>query len=121
MLAVPILAGSAAYAVGEALRWPVGLARRPQEAKAFYAVVALATAVGVGLNFTDLDPIRALVWAAVINGVIAVPMMVVMMLMAGHGRIMGRLTIPMPLKILGWAATAVMAAATLAMIGVMFL
>lgn len=116
LLAVPVLAGSAAYAVGEALRWPVGLGRRPHEAKAFYAVVALATAVGVGLNFTDLDPIRALVWAAVVNGVIAVPMMVVMMHMAGRGRIMGRLTIPLPLKIIGWAATAVMAAATLAMI-----
>lgn len=116
LLAVPVLAGSAAYAVGEALRWPVGLGRRPHEAKAFYGVVALATAIGVGLNFTDLDPIRALFWAAVVNGVIAVPLMVVMMHMAGRGRIMGRLTIPMPLKILGWIATAVMAAVTVAMI-----
>jgi Mn2+/Fe2+ NRAMP family transporter len=115
LLAVPVLAGSAAFAVGEALRWPVGLGRKPREAKAFYAVIAVATAIGVALNFVGLDPIRALVWAAVVNGVIAVPMMVVMMLMARNARVMGRLTIPPALLVLGWAATLVMAGVSLAM------
>jgi Mn2+/Fe2+ NRAMP family transporter len=116
LLAVPVLAGSAAFAVGEALRWPAGLDHKPRAAKAYYAVIALATALGIGLNFTSIDPIRALVWAAVVNGIVAVPMMVVMMHMAVRKRIMGRLTIPWPLKLLGWGATGVMAAATIAML-----
>jgi Mn2+/Fe2+ NRAMP family transporter len=73
LLALPVLGGSAAYAVGEALRWPVGLERKTKEAKAFYAVLALATLVGLALNFTKVDAIKALVWAAVINGVTAAP------------------------------------------------
>jgi Mn2+/Fe2+ NRAMP family transporter len=73
LLALPVLGGSAAYAVGEALRWPVGLERKAKEAKAFYAVLALATLVGLALNFTKVDAIKALVWAAVINGVTAAP------------------------------------------------
>jgi Mn2+/Fe2+ NRAMP family transporter len=93
----------------------VGLGRKPREAKAFYAVIAVATAIGIALNFIGLDPIRALVWAAVVNGVIAVPMMVVMMLMASHKRVMGRLTVPWPLVVLGWAATLVMAGVSFAM------
>ena len=76
LLAVPVLAGSAAYAIGEARKWPVGLARQPMEAKAFYATVALATLVGMILNFTPMNPIKALYWSAVINGVVAVPVMV---------------------------------------------
>src|SRR6185295_6099630 len=75
LLSVPVLAGSAAYAIGEARKWPVGLARQPMEAKAFYATVAFATLIGMGLNFTPLNPIRALYWSAVINGVVAVPVM----------------------------------------------
>ena len=82
VLAVPVLAGSAAYALGEALDWPTGLARRPLDAKAFYGAIAAATLVGVLINFVHLDPIKALFWSAVINGVVAVPLMVVIMLMA---------------------------------------
>jgi NRAMP (natural resistance-associated macrophage protein)-like metal ion transporter len=117
LLAVPVLGGSAAYAVGEALRWPVGLERKAKEAKAFYAVLAIATLIGLGLNFTRIDPIRALVWSAMINGVTAPPVMVFMMLMASNKRVMGKLTLPSYLKIFGWAATLIM---TLAAIG-MFL
>ena len=116
LLAVPILAGSAAYAVGEALRWPVGLDRKPRRAKAFYATIVAATAVGALMNFTPINPIKALFWAAVINGVVAVPVMVVMMLMAQRRSIMGAFTINGALKLFGWLATAVMAASVLAMI-----
>ena len=75
LLGVPVLAGSAAYAIGEALKWPTGLGRAPREAKAFYAVIAFAVAAGALMNFTPIDPIRALFWSAVINGVAAVPVM----------------------------------------------
>ncbi len=84
MLAVPVLAGSSAYAVGETFRWHVGLARRPGRAKAFYAVIAVATLLGVLLNFSPIDPIKALFWSAVINGVVAVPVMVLMMMLASN-------------------------------------
>ena len=89
LLAVPVLAGSAAYAVAEGRRWPVGLAREPREAGAFYASLAVATLLGIGLNFTPIDPIKALYWSAVINGVVAVPVMVILMLMTAEKRIMG--------------------------------
>jgi Mn2+/Fe2+ NRAMP family transporter len=115
LLAVPVLAGSAAYAVGEALQWPTGLARRPREAKAFYAVIALATLVGIGINFVDIDPIKALFWSAVLNGVIAVPLMVVMMIMTAEPAVMGAFTLPRPLWLMGWLATGVMGVTVLAM------
>jgi Mn2+/Fe2+ NRAMP family transporter len=89
MLAVPVLAGSAAYALGEALRWPVGLARRARRAKAFYETIAVATLAGAGLNFTPLDPIKALFWSAVINGVAAVPIMIMIMLLGARQAVMG--------------------------------
>lgn len=108
MLAVPVLAGSAAYGVGEMADWPVGLARRPREAKAFYGIIAIATIIGVALNFTAIDPVKALYWSAVVNGVLAAPLMAVMMVIALNGRIMGRLTLPLPMLIIGWAATVVM-------------
>jgi Mn2+/Fe2+ NRAMP family transporter len=109
LLAVPVLAGSAAYAVGEALQWPIGLARLPKEARAFYGTIALATLVGVTINFVGLDPIKALFWSAVLNGVIAVPMMAVTMVMAMSRRVMGRFVLSRPLAVVGWLATAVMA------------
>ena len=114
LLAVPVLAGSAAYAVSESFRWTEGLDRRPREAKAFYAVIALATLAGVALNFTALDPIKALYWSAVVNGVLATPLMVVMMIIAMNPRIMGRLTLPRPMLIGGWLATIVMGIVTIA-------
>jgi NRAMP (natural resistance-associated macrophage protein)-like metal ion transporter len=113
MLAVPVLAGSAAYGVSELFGWPEGLDRRPKEAKAFYATIAVATLGGVALNFTSLDPVKALYWSAVVNGVLAAPLMAVMMVIATNPRIMGRLTLPWPMIVLGWLATAVMMAASL--------
>ena len=115
MLAVPVLAGAAAYALGEALNWTLGLARRPAAAKAFSGTIAAATAVGIGLNFTAVDPVRALFWAAAINGVVAVPVMAVTMLMARQPRVMGRFSVPLPLALVGWLATAAMAAVVAAM------
>ncbi len=121
MLAVPVLAGSAAYVLGEALRWPAGLARQPSEAKAFYGAIAVAAAIGVVLNFTPIDPMKALFWSAVLNGVVAVPVMVVTMLMAQHVRVMGRFTLRTRLIILGWLATAVMTLVVAAMFITAFL
>lgn len=108
LLAVPVLAGSAAYAVGEALRWPVGFGRRVQEAKAFYGTVVLATLVGMIINFSQINPIKALFWSAVLNGIVAVPIMIIMMLMASRSDILGRFAIMGGLRFLGWIATGLM-------------
>ncbi len=113
MLAVPVLAGSAAYAVSEVFGWTEGLDRAPREAKAFYGVIAAATMAGVALNFSPLDPVKALYWSAVVNGVLAAPLMAVMMVIAMNPRIMGRLTLPRPMLAVGWLATLVMAAASI--------
>ena len=115
LLAVPVLAGSSAYALGEALGWTTGLSRAPLDAKAFYAAIALATLVGIGFNFVGIDPIKALFWCAVLNGVVAVPLMVVMMVMATQPKVMGRFVLPRALSAMGWMCTAVMAAAVLIM------
>jgi Mn2+/Fe2+ NRAMP family transporter len=115
LLAVPVLAGSAAYALGEALEWPVGLARRPMQAKAFYATIAAATLIGMALDFTPINPIKALFWTAVINGVVAVPVMAIMMLLSQRRDVMGAFAVRGPLRWLGWIATALMAAAVVAM------
>ncbi len=114
LLAVPILAGSAAYAVAETFGWRIGLGLELAKARSFYAIVIVATVFGVALNFTPVDPIKALFWSAVINGVVAVPIMVVMMLMAVREDIMGRFVVSRRLAILGWLATAAMAAVVLA-------
>jgi Mn2+/Fe2+ NRAMP family transporter len=116
LLAVPVLAGSAAYAVAEAFEWPIGLGRTLSNAKGFYAIVTVATLLGVALNFSSIDPIKALFWSAVINGVIAVPIMVVMMLMAARQDVMGPFIVTRRLKVLGWCATVVMAVAVIAML-----
>ncbi|MCJ2012272.1 NRAMP family divalent metal transporter [Methylobacterium sp. J-076] len=116
LLAVPVLAGSAAYAVGEARRWPVGFGRRLLEARAFYGTVALATLVGMVISLGAVDPIRALYWSAVVNGVIAVPIMAVMMRAAARPDIMGAFAVRGPLRVLGWVATACMFAAVVAML-----
>jgi NRAMP (natural resistance-associated macrophage protein)-like metal ion transporter len=113
MLAIPVLAGSAAYGVSEMFGWTSGLRRKPREARSFYAVIAIATLVGAALNFTAVDPIKALYWSAVVNGVLAAPLMAVMMLLATNKRVMGRLTLKAPMAILGGVATAVMAAASI--------
>ncbi len=116
LLALPVLAGSSAYAVGEAFGWHVGLARKSMRAKRFYLTIAGATAIGAMLNVVALDPIKALFWSAVINGVVAVPVMVMMMRLAGNPDVMGRFTLPPMLRTVGWLATLVMGAAAVAMI-----
>ena len=109
MLAVPVLAGATAYAVADSFGWRQGLDRKLFEAKEFYAIIAFATLGGVLLDFSPIDPIKALFWSAVINGVIAVPIMVVMMLMATRADVLGPFVIKRRLKFLGWLATAAMA------------
>ena len=115
MLAIPVLAGSAGYAIAEAMGWKEGLERRVRDAKGFYAVIVLATLAGLALTFSGLDPIKALFWSAVVNGVIAVPLMVVIMLLAMRKGVMGRFTVTPIQFLFGWGATAVMAAASVAM------
>lgn len=115
LLAVPVLAGSAAYALGEARKWPVGLDRKPLEARAFYGTIAVATALGVLLNFTPINPIKALYWSAIVNGISAVPIMSMMMLMTARKEVMGEVRIPIVMRGIGWLTTAVMAAAAVAM------
>jgi NRAMP (natural resistance-associated macrophage protein)-like metal ion transporter len=109
LLAVPVLAGSAAYAVSEAFGWTEGLDRKPREAKAFYGVIAAATLGGVALNFIGIDPMQALYWAAVVNGLLAPPLMVVTMLIARNAAAMGGMPISRGLAVGGWLATSVMA------------
>jgi Mn2+/Fe2+ NRAMP family transporter len=120
LLAVPVLAGSAAYAIGEALEWPVGLDRRPLQAKAFYATIAAATLIGMALNYLPINPIKALFWTAVINGVVAVPVMAIMMILSQRRDVMGGFLVHGPLKWLGWLATAMMGAAVIAMAATSF-
>ena len=120
LLAIPVLAGSAAYAIGEARKWPVGLARQPKDAIAFYSVLATASALGVLITLSPVDPVKALYWSAVINGVVAVPVMTVMMFMIGNQRVMGKLTVRGTLRWLGWTSTAAMAVCVSAMIGFWF-
>ncbi len=115
LLAVPVLAGSAAYAVAETLEWRIGLGLKLGEARGFYAILSAATLFGLAINFSTIDPIKALIWSAVINGVISVPIMVVMMLMAARADIMGQFVVKRRLKWLGWLATGTMAAAVLTM------
>ena len=108
LLAVPVLAGSAACALAEALKWPIGLERKPDKAKGFYATLGAATLLGVALNFTSIDPIKALFWSAVINGVAAVPIIVVMMLMTANPKVTGTMRLPLRQRVVGWSSTAVM-------------
>lgn len=111
LLAIPVLAGSAAYAVGESRGWICGLEHKPWEAIGFYAIIAAATLIGLGLDWAAIDPIKALFWSAVTNGVISVPMMAVMMLVVSRSAQMGRFVAGPALKLFGWLATAVMAVA----------
>jgi NRAMP (natural resistance-associated macrophage protein)-like metal ion transporter len=116
LLAIPVLAGSAAYAVAEAFRWRASLECRPRQAPKFYAVLAAATIIGIALNFLGMNPIRALYWSAVINGVVAVPLMVMLMIMSANTAIVKEFSLPVYLRIVGWAATVVMLLASLAFI-----
>jgi NRAMP (natural resistance-associated macrophage protein)-like metal ion transporter len=115
LLAIPVLAGSVAYAMAGAFNWKKGLELEPLEAKRFYSIIFISTLMGVVLCFTPINPIKALYWSAVINGVISVPIMALMMLMAVHPEIMGKFVITIKLKLLGWICTGVMAFAVVTM------
>jgi Mn2+/Fe2+ NRAMP family transporter len=116
LLAVPVLAGSAAFAVSEARGWKEGLEYKPREAAGFYAIITVATFIGVALDWSNLNPIKALFWSAVLNGVAAVPIMAAMMIAASNRKIMGHLAERARVLLLGWTATVVMAAASAAML-----
>ena len=116
LLAVPVLASSAAYAVAEAFGWPEGLERHWREAKGFYAIIGVATIVGTGLDFTPIDPMKALYWSAVINGVVAVPIMVAMMMLSGNEKVMGALPVRRKTRFLGWGSVGLMTAAVAMML-----
>ena len=116
LIAVPVLAGSSAYALAETLKWPIGLERKLNRAKGFYGILAVATLLGVALNFIGMNPIKALFWSAVINGVAAVPIMIVMMLMTSNKKITGGLRLPTAQRVIGWTATAVMFAVAASML-----
>lgn len=115
LLAVPVLAGAAAYSVAETFKWRGSLQRQPHTAKRFYGVLTAATLIGLSLNLVKIDPIRALFWSAIINGVVAVPAMVVVMLLSANPKVMGEFGIPIVLKTIGWIATATMFVAVIAM------
>jgi NRAMP (natural resistance-associated macrophage protein)-like metal ion transporter len=115
LLAIPVLAGSAAYAMAGTFRWRNSLELPPSKAKGFYSIIAISTLIGIGIGFLPVDPIKALFWSAVINGVIAIPIMVVMMLMAGDRKVMGQFVISSWIKWLGWATAVAMTAAVVAM------
>jgi NRAMP (natural resistance-associated macrophage protein)-like metal ion transporter len=115
-LAVPILTGSSAYAVAEGLGWPFGLDKKPNRAKQFYIVIAGSTLVGMLINFTGINPIQALFWTAVINGLLAPPLLVVIMLIANNKKVMGKRVNDWRTNTLGWAGTVVMFAAAIALV-----
>ncbi len=116
LLAIPVLAGSAGYAIAESRGWKTGLDNMPWQARGFYAVIGAAVLLGLGIDYSPIDPIKALYWSAVLNGVIAVPMMAAMMVVAGNKRKMGRFAVGPVLGGMGWLSTAVMAAATITMV-----
>jgi NRAMP (natural resistance-associated macrophage protein)-like metal ion transporter len=115
LLAIPVLAGSSAFAMAETFRWRRGLDLSPLTGARFYLVIAASTLAGVGMGFTHLDPIRALYWAAVLNGVVSAPIMGLLMLMAANPQVMGTFVIGARLKVLGWLATIAMAVAVVCM------
>jgi Mn2+/Fe2+ NRAMP family transporter len=115
LLALPVLAGSAAYAMAGAFQWKNSLELQPRLARRFYGVIVLATVAGLALGFTAIDPIKPLVWSAVINGVTSVPTMVLMMKMASHQEVMGKFRISGSLRVIGWLATVMMGAAVAGM------
>lgn len=116
LLAVPVLAGSAAFAVSEVFGWKAGLSHGFHEARGFYAIIIVATVIGTIMGSLEVDPIKALIWSAIINGVISVPIMAVMMLIGQSERLMGNLTMSRRHRYLGWAATGIMGLAVIFML-----
>ncbi len=117
LLAIPVLAGSAAYGVSEVFGWPATLEARAPDAVGFYSIIAAATVIGFALGFTGIDAIHMLVWSAVLNGIVAVPIMAMMMVIVSNARLMGRFKARTWLVALGWVGTAIMAVAVIALIG----
>ncbi|WP_428674838.1 Nramp family divalent metal transporter [Reyranella sp.] len=115
LLAVPVLAGSVGYAAGELFAWPTGLEHPPRKARGFYSVIAAAILLGIAVDLSTLDPIKALVWSAVVNGVIVVPVLVAMMVVASSSRQMGQFAATRTQRVFGWLTTAMMAVAAVAM------
>ena len=120
LLAVLVLAGSAAYAVSELYGWKAGLSHGFHEARGFYLIIVAATGIGTVMGYLEVDPIKALVWSAIVNGVISVPIMAVLMWIGQSERLMGQYTITRRHRFFGWAATAVMAVAVVVMLGTSF-
>lgn len=119
LLAVPVLAGSAAYAIGETRGWTIGLECKPREARSFYGVIAVAILIGLGVALLPIDPFKALIWSAVLNGVIVVPIIAAMMVVAVRRDVMGRFVAAPWQCVLGWLTTTLMAAAAIAMLALM--
>jgi Mn2+/Fe2+ NRAMP family transporter len=115
LIGVPVLAGSGGYALSEAMGWSWGLERKPNDARGFYGVIAISVLAGLLIQYSPISPMKALFWSAVINGVVAVPLMVVIILLVSKKSVMGAFTASRPLIILGWIATAVMGAAAVRM------
>ena len=115
-----MLAGSAAYAVSELYGWKASLAHGFREARGFYLIIIAATGIGTVIGYLEVDPIQALVWSAIVNGVISVPIMAAMMLVGQSERVMGPHTISRRHRFFGWAATVVMAIAVVVMLGTSF-
>ncbi|MGE5163146.1 MAG: NRAMP family divalent metal transporter [Sphingobacteriales bacterium] len=116
LLAIPVLAGSAAYGVAEAFGWPATLEAKAPDAVGFYGIIAAATIIGFGLGFTGIDPIEMLIWSAVLNGIVAVPIMIVMMIIISKVNLMGRFKGKRWLLGFGWGGTALMAIAVIALV-----
>jgi Mn2+/Fe2+ NRAMP family transporter len=111
-----VLAGSAAYALSEAMDWRSGLERKPKNARGFYGVIAISVLVGLVIQYSPISPMKALFWSAVINGVVAVPLMVVIVLLASSKSVMGAFTSSRPVVVLGWIGAAVMGLAAVLML-----
>jgi Mn2+/Fe2+ NRAMP family transporter len=113
LMGVPVLAASGAYALSETLDWKWGLERKPSEARGFYGVIAVSVLAGLFIQYTPISPMKALFWSAVINGVVAVPLMAVIIIMASRKSVMGKFTARRWVRVIGWIATAVMGAAAI--------
>jgi len=120
MLAIPVLAGSSSYAIAESFRWKAGLSRKLRQARAFYATIFLSMLVGLAINFIGLDPIKALIYSAVFNGIVAPLVLLPIVLISSNRKIMGEWTNRKPITVLGWSVTILMAVAGAAAIFSMF-
>jgi Mn2+/Fe2+ NRAMP family transporter len=116
LIGVPVLAGSGAYALSEALGWRWGLERKVAEARGFYGIIAVSVLLALLIQYSPISPMKALFWSAIINGVVAVPLMAVVIVLASKRSVMGQFIIGRALRILGWVATALMGAAAVCML-----